>query len=102
MHSGAHLYDRPVAVSRADLNRQVLEPHDRKHSRLGAAQALVRLLIAPLGPGLAAADIRYRVPVPDDVLRYAPFAALHDGEHYLIESYALAVATPCREALECR
>ena len=31
--------------------------------------------------------------VPDDILRYLPFAALSDGKQYLIEHYALAIHT---------
>ena len=31
------------------------------------------------------------VVVPDGALRTIPFAALHDGEHFLIQNYALAV-----------
>ena len=31
--------------------------------------------------------------VPDDILRYLPFAALSDAKQYLIEHYALAIHT---------
>jgi CHAT domain-containing protein/Flp pilus assembly protein TadD len=89
--------DRSVTISRPELNRQVLDLHYRMQSRVGAesaAQALFKVLIAPIASDLAATDIHHLVLVPDDVLRYVPFAALHDGRGYLIESYALSLATP--------
>ena len=96
----AGLIEHSVEVGRADLNREVLDLHHRLHSRAGAddaAAALYRRLIAPVAPLLFAGDIRRLVLIPDDVLRYVPFAALYDGQRYLIESYALSVATPAAE-----
>ena len=29
----------------------------------------------------------------DDMLRYVPFAALHDGSHYLVENFSVAMVT---------
>jgi CHAT domain-containing protein/Flp pilus assembly protein TadD len=97
VHTPAGLLDRSVRISRPELNRQVLDLHHRMQSRVGAesaAQVLFKVLIAPIASELAAADIHQLVLVPDDVLRYVPFAALHDGHGYLIESYALSLATP--------
>src|SRR5262249_25157271 len=71
--------------------------HHGTRSRLEAreaALAVYRILIAPVAAELRAADVHVLVLVPDDVLRYVPFAALTDGSGYLIESYALLVATP--------
>jgi len=75
----------------------VLGLHQHLRSRMKVtepSQALFKLLIAPIKPALSAEDIHQLVLVPDDILRYVPFAALHDGEHYLVELYALSFATP--------
>jgi CHAT domain-containing protein len=57
---------------------------------LGASQKLYRWLIEPLAPHLR--GIETLVVVPDGALRTIPFAALHDGEQFLIQNIALAVA----------
>jgi len=59
---------------------EVLEPAGREH--LGW---FYRVLLAPLADILA----RYRklIVVPHGNLHYLPFHALHDGEHYLIETH---------------
>jgi len=57
---------------------------------LGPAQKLYSWLIEPLTPHLR--GIETLVVVPDGALRTIPFAALHDGQQFLIQNYALAVA----------
>ncbi len=54
------------------------------------AQRLYQWLITPLLPMLKAEKISTLVIVPDGVLRTIPFAALHDGQHFLIQKYAIA------------
>lgn len=54
-----------------------------------AAQRLYEWLVRPLIPALGAA--RHLSIVPDGVLRYLPFAALHDGDRYLVERYGLSL-----------
>ena len=56
------------------------------------SQQLYDWLIRPAQADLAAANIRTLVFVLDSTLRDVPLAALYDGQHYLIEDYALAVA----------
>jgi len=100
VRTSAGLTERSIEVDRTDLNREVLDLHHRLQSRSGAddaAAALFRRLIAPVAPVLVAGDIQRLVLIPDDVLRYVPFAALRDGQKYLIESYALSLATPAAE-----
>jgi CHAT domain-containing protein len=55
-------------------------------------QELYRWLIAPAEPWLREVQAQTVVIVPDGVLRLIPFAALHDGQHYLIERYAVAIS----------
>jgi CHAT domain-containing protein len=57
---------------------------------LQLAQQLYRLLIAPIEVLLRKQRIKQLVFVPDGALRTIPLAALHDGDQYLIEKYALA------------
>lgn len=67
------------------------------------AEQLYQQLIRPLEPTLAAAHINTLVFVHDGFLRSVPMAALHDGQQFLIEKYAIATtpaltltATPTR------
>ncbi|MCP4350527.1 MAG: CHAT domain-containing protein [Desulfobacterales bacterium] len=48
-------------------------------------------LIRPAEAELSAREIDTLIVAPDGILRLIPFSALYDGEHYLIEKYALAV-----------
>lgn len=65
------------------------------------AQALHALLVEPFRGRLAAESIETLVFVPDGVLRTIPFGALHDGERFLVEDYAVAV-TPTLQLLAPR
>ncbi len=49
-------------------------------------------LIRPLEKELQTNNIKTLVFVPDGILRNLPPATLHDGEQYLIEKYAIAIA----------
>lgn len=59
---------------------------------LTQAQRLYDWLIRPIRPMLAQKKIGTLVFVPDGALRTVPFASLHDGEKFLIEDLAVAVA----------
>ena len=76
-----------VAIDERDLARQIASlrqsaQHPGKDAR-GDAQALYRVLLAPVAPALARA--RSLTVAPGGVLRYLPFAMLHDGRKWLIE-----------------
>ena len=60
------------------------------HQYLPHAQSLYTLLLKPLEPILEEFNIHTLVFVPDGVLRTIPMAALHNGEHFLIQNYAVA------------
>jgi CHAT domain-containing protein len=68
---------------------------------LDQAKQLYDWLIKPLDPVLANSKIDTLVFIPDGALRNIPMAALHDGEKYLIEKYAVAV-TPGLTLMEPR
>jgi CHAT domain-containing protein/predicted negative regulator of RcsB-dependent stress response len=55
------------------------------------AQKLYQWLIQPIKDTLTAHNITTLIIVPEGVLRTMPFSALHDGQQFLIENYALAV-----------
>jgi filamentous hemagglutinin family protein len=55
------------------------------------AQTLYDWLIRPLEVALATRPVTTLVFVPDGALRTIPMAALHDGEQFLIQKYALAI-----------
>jgi CHAT domain-containing protein len=65
------------------------------------AQRLYTWLIRPLEGDLARWPIQTIVWVPDGALRLLPLAALHDGQRFLVEQYALAV-TPSLTLTEPR
>jgi CHAT domain-containing protein len=73
--------------------RTVLEtesPFDKQVQKAG--KTVYDWLIAPFSDRLEAAGIKTLIFVLDGSLRTIPMAALHDGERYLIEKYAVALA----------
>lgn len=58
---------------------------------LPVAQQVYDLLLRPAETELAASGIKTLVFVPDGLLRNLPMAVLHDGQRYLIETYAIAL-----------
>ncbi|MGH0038449.1 MAG: CHAT domain-containing protein [Myxococcota bacterium] len=55
------------------------------------ARRLHQWLVAPYAAELAESAVDTLVFVPDGALRTVPMAALHDGDHFLVEEIALAV-----------
>jgi len=96
----------PVAVPAPQLEEEV-----RRLRRLLAkrttreyqapAQQLYQWLVAPYASLLEAENIDTLVFVPGGALRTIPLAALHDGERFLLERYAVAI-TPSLDLLAPR
>lgn len=63
---------------------------------LPLAQQLHRWLIVPIALDLQRSGVQTLVFSLDPVLQGVPMAALHDGQHYLLESYAVALAPTLR------
>ena len=61
------------------------------HSYMPHSQSLYDWLIRPLEKELSDANIQTLVFVPDGALRTVPMAALHDGDQFLIERFAVAI-----------
>ena len=55
------------------------------------AQKLYEWLIRPLEADLEFLPVDTLVFVPDGALRTIPMAALHDGKHFLVQKYAVAI-----------
>jgi CHAT domain-containing protein len=79
--------------------RQALNPAFPASTGLPAAQKLYDWLIRPAEPQLQQQNIQTLVFVLDDFWRSIPIAALHDGHHYLVEQYSLAL-TPGLQLLQ--
>ncbi len=67
-------------------------PFQNSAAVLKPAQRLYQWLIEPLQALLQKADIQHLLIVPDGMLRTVPFAVLHNGQHYLIQDYAISVS----------
>lgn len=89
---------RATLARAVQLLRQLLERPDSEIAAVQhQAQSLHRYLLAPalaqLPPGVQRLQLR-----PDGVLHYLPFAALHDGRHYLAERFVLSQRSPAPAA----
>lgn len=91
---GATVHEE-VAVGRTEMRRRVFEMLQAMEARSPEAvthlQGLYDVLFAPIRPALETAGTQVVMVNADDVLRYVPFAALHDGDGYLVENYAFAL-----------
>jgi CHAT domain-containing protein len=71
---------------RRELGRQYVSPEGEALS-----QQVYDWLIRPFSSALAASNVETLVFVLDAALRNVPMAALHDGQQYLVEQYAIAL-----------
>jgi CHAT domain-containing protein len=75
-----------------NLRSELTNPRRRRsQSYLPIAQQLYQSLIAPMEAQLAANGIETLVFSMDSGLRTLPLGALHDGEQFLLEKYAVAL-----------
>lgn len=90
----------PISITEKDLRTQVVafrnSLEDASNALVGYdlqyAQKLYRELIKPLEQELKDNNIQTLVFVHDGILRNIPMAALHDGEQYLIQKYAVVIS----------
>lgn len=71
---------------------QSLNPAFSNKQRLRVSQQVYDWLIRPAEAQLAESGVKTLVFVPDGSLRNLPMAVLHDGQHYLVEKYSIAVS----------
>jgi CHAT domain-containing protein len=88
---------RESKIARADLNAQILNFRktlgNPSQDPTPQAQALYKILIAPVADDLHQAGAKTLMLSLDDTLRYVPFAALHDGKNYLVENFSVVMMT---------
>ncbi len=89
---------REYTISAADLHAKVLAfrmaLQDPRRDPLPLARELYRILVGPVAKDLEGAQAETLMWSLDGALRYVPFAALHDGERYMVERYRNVVFTP--------
>lgn len=87
-----------TAVRRIDLNSKIVAFRERLQSRQSdprpLARELYKLIVGPIERDLVGAKAETVMWSLDGALRYLPVAALHDGEHYLVERFRNVVFTP--------
>lgn len=96
---GQFEYESPVQASalKRDIGR-FLEAISRREDVTGAAQSLYAAIARPLDAEAKRAGAKRLVLWLDGALRYVPFAALHDGRHYLIDRYSIESYVPSPDA----
>jgi CHAT domain-containing protein len=86
-----------VLLAEGEVNQAVYAMREAIQRRsadfLENAQRLYQILIAPVAEDLRVAGIDMLIVSLDGVLGYLPMAALHDGKSYLVERFALVLAT---------
>ena len=96
--TGSSMIARDYVIPEKDLHTKVAAFRqtifDPSQDPKPTAQALYRILIGPIKADLDKAGAQTLIWSLDGVLRYVPFAALYDGQHYLVENYSLASFTP--------
>lgn len=70
--------------------------YDPTDAYLISAQSLYNSMIRPFATDLNAAQIKTIVFVQDGLLRNIPMAALHDGQEFLVQKYAIATTPGLR------
>jgi len=85
-------------ISSQDLRQKVLDfresLQDPRSNPVPLAKELYKIIVAPVAADLAGAKAVTLMWSLDDVLRYLPVAALHDGSHYLVENFRNVEFTP--------
>ena len=88
---------RSSKINAKDLNRQIAGfrrlLRDPNSNPLPVAQALYKLLVEPIMHDLELAGAKTVMLSLDGTLRYLPFAALHDGQRYMVERWNLPIYT---------
>ncbi len=75
---------------------EVQKFYDPTDAYLAPAQNLYNLIIRPFAADLNPAQIKTIVFIQDGLLRSVPMAALHDGQEFLVQKYAIATTPGLR------
>jgi CHAT domain-containing protein len=83
-----------INVAQAELNRAVFEARQAMQNpsldAAGPARRLYDLVFKPVDAELKAAGVTHVMLSLDGALRYVPFAALNDGQDWLVRRYAFS------------
>ena len=89
---------KKVPITKAELSRLTFSALQSIEAQSSSSQqklkALYDVLIKPVRQALIDSKVEVVMLNLDGFIRYVPFAALYDGEKYLIEDFALALYTP--------
>lgn len=89
--------DRKTEITAAELNKKVAAFRQTlmnpQVDPLPQARELYDILIRPIESDLRNANARTLIWSLDGALRYLPLAALHDGDHYMVERYQQVIIT---------
>ncbi len=83
-----------LGKSATELRRKLEKRQTREY--LPLAQTIHAAIIEPIRPLLESNQVKTLVFVPDGALRLIPPAALHDGEKFLVERFAVAISPGLR------
>lgn len=90
-------FSRKFEIKNSDLLKKINKLHELlevPHTDfLSNSQELYQILVKPLEPELLKLKAKTLLWSLDSALRYIPFAALHDGEKYLVEKYTNVLIT---------
>jgi len=75
----------------AQFRNKLLDPTS---NYLNEAKKLYQIIFSPVQKYLDQEEAKILMLSIDDILRYIPFATLHDGDSFIIEKYALSIFTP--------
>ena len=100
IHHKIDILESEIIETVRRMRRSTVSPLFPK-GQLHDAQKIYNWLVKPFVNRLTSSEIKTLVFVLDGALRNLPLAALHDGEKYLIETYAIAL-TPGLQLLESR
>ncbi len=94
--SGIVRHSSPVPQNRLEATARTFATLSRDGDSSGhetSARTLYDWLLGPFDATLTRQQIESLIIVPDGVLRLVPIAALHDGQRYAIEKYAVSMVT---------
>lgn len=85
-----------VLISKSELNHLIFELRRKislpdSEDASAEIQELYKYLIEPIKADLIQLKVKTLIIYPSRALRYVPFSALNDGEHYLVESYSISM-----------
>ena len=90
-HYSTHVSQTEVEQTLEQLQQNIVEPDRNKDVKI-SSRKVYSWLIQPAAAELARSKVKTLVFVLDGPLRNISMAALYDGDHYLVEKYAVALS----------